>query len=534
MTIPATVTMAQLLGLGLIEHYEVLAGEAGLRRPVRMVVAGSTVHEISELAPRSVVVFGREQLTLDDLAADLAIRLAGSAGLSGIIAARTPRQVPFATRRLADRLALPIVGVEDITPAGVVTAFDPYVRAPEIAGLRVLGDASRHFQRPPADANAFTAQLTATLGEPVALVDTESRFVAGDPAVHALLSSSAEPAWAADPRPVALTLETDGGDLMLQPVQVDATGPAVYWIAVRRPRFAAGVLLEPVRRAIAIASLSFAVHVAGEAVRAEREHRRRSLLLNEILEQPEEPGRRTVERATALGWRLAGRHTAVQIQVSAAPTSLRMSALGTELEAQLAEYGITANLVERAEGWLFWTTTDARAEAADPGPMIERLTRTLTAVEADHPGLRLCAGVGRAYAGAAGIGRSAEQARRATLLAHTAHRGAVVEHIDAGSSRRLIAGWYGSSPLRGAAADLLAPLNEADPSGGLVRTLRCYLDSQSSAKAAGEVLGVHRNTVMQRMERIAELLSADLGDPDDRLAVHLATRAVDIDWDDSA
>ncbi|MFD4255390.1 helix-turn-helix domain-containing protein [Amycolatopsis thermoflava] len=532
MTTSATVTLGQLLDLDLLPDHEVLGGEDGLRRPVGRVVAGSTVGEISELAPRSVVVFGREQLTLDDLAADLAIRLAGSAGLSGIIAARPPRPIPFATRRLADRLALPLIGVEDIVPARVITAFDPYVRAPEIAGLRVLGDAARRFQRPPATANALTSQLAAMLAEPVALLDAESRFVAGDPAVHALLAAGAGTAELGDPRPVAVIVETARGDVMLQPVQVDAAGPAVYWIAVRRPRSAAGVLLEPVRRAIAIASLSFAVHVAGEAIRIEREHRRRSLLLNEILEQPEEPGRRTVERAGALGWRLAGWHTAVQVQVSAAPAAVRMSALGVELEEHLTRHGLGATLVERAEGWVFWSTTEAEADAADPGPLVERLTRTLTAVEAEHPGLRLCAGVGRAHEGTAGIGRSADQARRAALLAHTAHRPAAVEHIDAGSTRRLIAGWYGSAPLRGAAADLLAPLAEADPTGELVRTLRCYLDCQSSAKAAGAALGVHRNTVMQRMERIAGLLAADLGDPDDRLAVHLATRAVDVDWDD--
>ncbi|UQS25965.1 helix-turn-helix domain-containing protein [Amycolatopsis thermalba] len=532
MTGSPAVTLGQLLDLDLLNHHEVLGGAAGLGRPVRMVVAGSAVHEVSELAPGSVVVFGREQLALDDLAVDLAIRLAGSAGLSGIIAARTSRQVPFATRRLADRLALPLVGVEDIAPAGVVAAFDPYVRAPEMAGLRVLGDAARHFQRPPANANALTSLLAATLGEPVALVDAEARFVAGDPAVHALLGTRATAQELGDPHPVAVTFETDGDGLLAQPVQVDPAGPAAYWIVVRRPRFATGVLLEPVRRAVAIAALSFAVHVASEAVRAEREHRRRSLLLNEILEQPDDPGRRTVERATALGWRLAGWHTAVHVQVSDAPPALRASALGAELEEQLAEHGVPAAVVERAEGWVFWSTTEAEATEADPGPLTERLTRTLAALEAEHPGLRLCAGMGAPHAGTAGIGRSVDQARQATLLARTTHRPAAVEHFDAVSTRRLLAGWYGSAPLRGAAADLLAPLAEADPSGELVRTLRCYLDCQSSAKAAGVLLGVHRNTVMQRMERVTELLQADLGDPDDRLAVHLAARAVDVEWDD--
>ncbi|WP_406631429.1 hypothetical protein [Amycolatopsis sp. WGS_07] len=56
-----TVTLAQLLDLGVLEHCEVLAGSA--------------VREISELAPRSVVVSGREQLALDDRAIRLALPL---------------------------------------------------------------------------------------------------------------------------------------------------------------------------------------------------------------------------------------------------------------------------------------------------------------------------------------------------------------------------------------------------------------------------------------------------------------------------
>lgn len=530
----SVITVGQLLGLGVLEQYDVLGGEAGLRRPVRMVVVGATIHEIAELAAGSVVVFGREQAALEDLAMDLAIRLASSTGLSAIIAARTAHHVPLVTRRLADRFALPLVGVEDLAPARVVAAFDPYVRAPEIAGLRVLGEAARRFQRPPANPNALISSLSATLGERVALIDAESRFVAGDPEVHAMVGTGGAATELSGLHPDAVTVHADGTDVLLQPVQVDPAGPAVYWIAVRLSSSAAGALLDPVRRAVAIAALSYAVHVAGDAVQMERENRRRSLLLNEILEQPNDPGRHTIERATALGWRLAGWHTAVQVQVSNIPSAVRHSLLRAELEERLAERGVGATLVERAEGWVFWSTTEAAANAGDPGPLSKRVAAALVVVEAEHPGLRLCAGVGGAHAGTAGIGRSADQAQQAVLLARTTHRPAAVEQFDAVSTRRLLAGWYRSAQLRDAVADLLAPLHEADPSGELVRTLRCYLDCQSSAKAAGELLGVHRNTVMQRMDRVAQLLSADLDNPDDRLAVHLAARADDVEWDNLA
>jgi DNA-binding PucR family transcriptional regulator len=59
-----------------------------------------------------------------------------------------------------------------------------------------------------------------------------------------------------------------------------------------------------------------------------------------------------------------------------------------------------------------------------------------------------------------------------------------------------------------------------------VHTLACYLDHESSATAAAGALGVHRNTVLQRLDRIRVLLDADLSDVDQRLALHLAVRLV--------
>lgn len=522
----APVTLKQLLALDLIDEYEVLAGQDGLHRPVRAVVVGSAVHEISELMAGSVVVFSREALAVDSLALDLAIRLAGGAGLSGIVVARSSRQVPLVTRRLADRLALPLIGIDDTPPAAVVTALDPYVRAPEIAGLRVLAEAARRFQHPPGSANALTTTLGATIGEPVCLVDAENRLVAGDPGLHELLGSAISPELLVGPRPVPLTIRAGDHDLLLQPVVVDPVGPAGYWIAIRLPDVLSGALLDPVRHAVGIAALSFAVRVASDAVRAERETQRRSLLLNEILEQPDDPGRRTLERAAALGWRLAGRHTAVLTLVSSSSGAFRPAALAAELEEQLAARGVAATLIERGEGWLFWTT-----DTSDSRALANCVRDALSAVEMAHPGLRLCAGVGDAHTGATGLRRSSEEARRAALLAQTTHRSAAVEHVDVTGTRRVLANWYGSVPMREAAAELLAPLTEADPSGDLIRTLRTYLDSQQSAKATGARLGVHRNTVMQRMDRIGQLLTVDLEDPDDRLAVHLAARAVDIAWD---
>ena len=85
-------------------------------------------------------------------------------------------------------------------------------------------------------------------------------------------------------------------------------------------------------------------------------------------------------------------------------------------------------------------------------------------------------------------------------------------------------GWYASEEFANLANSLLEPLVEVDADGELLRTVEAYLDAESSATNAAAVLGVHRNTVMQRMQRIAAALGVDLYDPDERLALQLVLR----------
>jgi DNA-binding PucR family transcriptional regulator len=56
----------------------------------------------------------------------------------------------------------------------------------------------------------------------------------------------------------------------------------------------------------------------------------------------------------------------------------------------------------------------------------------------------------------------------------------------------------------------------------LIRTLEEYLRSHGSVKTVAARLFLHRNTVRQRLRRIAQLTGADLEDADSRLAMQLA------------
>ncbi|MFE5739362.1 helix-turn-helix domain-containing protein [Streptomyces celluloflavus] len=71
---------------------------------------------------------------------------------------------------------------------------------------------------------------------------------------------------------------------------------------------------------------------------------------------------------------------------------------------------------------------------------------------------------------------------------------------------------------------LLAPLNESPP---LLTTLHNWLSLHGSWDRTATALGIHRNTVRQRITRISALLDTDLDDPDVRMELWFALRTLD-------
>ncbi len=83
--------------------------------------------------------------------------------------------------------------------------------------------------------------------------------------------------------------------------------------------------------------------------------------------------------------------------------------------------------------------------------------------------------------------------------------------------------------LMGFARDVLGPLLDYDTEHRteLVRTLAVYLHHHGSHKQAARVLHLHTNTVAYRIARIETITGLALGDPDDRLVAHVATKIIE-------
>jgi purine catabolism regulator len=136
-------------------------------------------------------------------------------------------------------------------------------------------------------------------------------------------------------------------------------------------------------------------------------------------------------------------------------------------------------------------------------------------------------GVGGIHAGTTGIRQSHQEAKQALTMSRRLYgSGHVTRFEDLGIYRLLFAARE-LPELRSFHDDALTALIDYDRQHGaeLLRTLGAFFAGRCGPKETAAILGVHRNTVLYRLERIRELTGFDLDDADVRLRLQLAYSA---------
>lgn len=215
----------------------------------------------------------------------------------------------------------------------------------------------------------------------------------------------------------------------------------------------------------------------GSALRRERMIAR--LLADDVLSQTE------VE--AALGWKMAGRH----IAMVAWPDTGVNGATATQLRAVLSwlgdEHGLTMPGV--AGEWYAWTRcTD------EPGALPTWLQGQLAAAR-----LRVAVGQpGRGLEGFVASRRQAEAARR--MSRHYPDR-TIINYRDVALPHLLLADHAAALTFADSELGALARASQ-----DLKATVEVYLERACDATATAKDLGLHRNTVMRRIDRATEIL----------------------------
>lgn len=168
--------------------------------------------------------------------------------------------------------------------------------------------------------------------------------------------------------------------------------------------------------------------------------------------------------------------------------------------------------------------------ALDSGRGIETAQRLADKIhrqtESEFLHARLATGLGRVVTDLMALRESYREAMHARSIAE---RLAEPNPLYFGnlSVYRLLFQLEDSPELESFCRDLLGPLIEYDRTQNtrLLETLSAYFAHQTNLSRTATALYVHRNTLLYRMRRIAEITHWDLNDPETRLAVQLALRA---------
>ena len=307
------------------------------------------------------------------------------------------------------------------------------------------------------------------------------------------------------------------------PIQLAAGERPSFWLVARRED-ASDAWAQVVQDILQIAAWAIATRLSGDRLRRERDARFRLGVLNQIIAIVDSPEPALTEQIGVLGWAVDGWCSAIHVQASGSADPPRLLAVSDDLQRNFGEVGITGQLIERPDGWTMWIESGTEPAPNSYAGLIRAARTAVRRFVAAHPGINLHVGIGSPYQGLKGLRSSLAEAREASILAQAGGGTDVVQHIDELGIRRILFGWYASETFTVFAKTLLEPLQRADPGGDLVATLECFLDNQSSPTLTASTMNMHRNTILNRMDRIRSLLSVDLDRADERLAVQLACR----------
>ncbi|MGI3782631.1 MAG: PucR family transcriptional regulator [Janthinobacterium lividum] len=464
-----------------------------------VVVIATVRHPVPGLDGALLIV--AESVDRDDWHLDTLIRRASAAdGAALMLGGHLP--LATASALLAQRLGLTVLGGLD--PLAAAVALHTHLALPELAAARMLSAVSSACRNPTDGVDAVITQVSAALDRQVWLVDSAGHVVVGPP-----------PRWRSaasvdDEFPLAVA-RTD--TLVHLPVQTDDPRGA-YLVVDRADRDQPAALLAVLR----LVAETVSARLARQRLSAERDARHRMSLLSELLRSGGQLAPETPMRLLDLSWKVEGWHLGIRIDVPRAADPL---ALRPDVLRAFAEAGVPAQVVEQGSGWAGWSTfghVPAAAELQSRSSAIRRVQWRLRSI------LPSVMGVGSLQAGPEGLVRTLAEATEAARIAVSRTAGGYVVQFDRLGLSRLLIGWTQTDTFAPAAASLLLPLQ--DQPGELVATLSAYLNAESSVSETAAVLGVHRNTVSARVSRAVELLGVDLSDPDERMAVQLACRAV--------
>lgn len=254
-------------------------------------------------------------------------------------------------------------------------------------------------------------------------------------------------------------------------------------------------------------------------------------VLDEVLDGALRSEATLLQQARRLGHDLDACHVAIVLRLDQPAPSGPIRAIGRD-DRWEALGDALARLAGGRQVKPLWRIRHNSAEVVWPAASPAAAAALATTLQGDvaalvagqRQGPLVSLGVGTPRQGIAGIRRSHQEAKQALTLGRRLHGPGALTRFDELGVFRLIFAAEQLPELRSLYEETLGPLlaYDRDHNADLLRTLAAYFAANGSPKEAAERLGVHRNTVLYRLDRVREITGYDLDDANLRLRLHLA------------
>lgn len=434
---------------------------------------------------------------------DAMLRRVSDLGYTGIA---LPDSVPLSqgTVALADRIGLTLLQTD--RPVALARICWELTTSSDALKLGLVRTVAQTIQYSARDLGDQLRHLASGIGHGVALIGPQGVLQqAGAPIDPALIDRIDFESWVdrlQDPLGCVASVRLDGKG-------ADRLRLAFHGTALSMAQ------LSALAAAAEIAMPAVAARMLIDEVAEMNDASRSSSLLSELLDPAAAHDSELDRRAAERGWRTEGWHVGFSSQPRGQVEPLELLRL---LKPRLAELSAPAYATVRGPGvvgWLNFPHAPTRAELQHAVDGLQHLHDDALRQ------LAIATGIGSLQRGVQGFAQTIQEAMDAARLAVDRSAARWFLHVDRVGIEQLLLAWTGSDAFVPAARNLLEPLRAEDR-----RTLAAYLDHESSLAATASALGIHRNTVAQRIARAEGLLGMDLSDPEARLALQLAIRAV--------
>ncbi|MBP2474775.1 hypothetical protein JOF53_003647 [Crossiella equi] len=481
--LPEPLSVAELVHFGPLSQAQVFAAD-DLDRQVATVLLVHEVEQVRQCEPHSAIVL-HGSAAVGAWALESALRLAWERNASCLVA---PAEISVTapTAQLAERLRVPLFVVAD--PAKSALELAAAISDTDAARARLTARCAVLFGERTTARDIVAVINTEVPGVITALVTEDGHVLAGRSAADR--SQGSHRVEVAVPGP-------DGRPWATLVAQLAAWSPS--WV-------------ETVRTILRLARAPLAATVGRSWLTPMLQAARQKLLLTTLLTAADEDAE---QQARDLGWRLSGEHIAVFLKPSDRVPGPAEVATPAIVVAWRDTFG-DLPLVPHEDGWLSWCT----GVSGGPPEVATRIGAHLATAALPIP---LAAGIGVPGKDLPGLTRSISEATLAAAVASRPGGNTVEQFAELGP--RAVLACLPVADIAAAARVALTDLIAAPDAEILLSALSALLDCAGSTGQAATRLGVHRNTVLGRLERI-RARGVDLDSPDQRLALHLACYAL--------